>query len=375
MQTIVNRVTHQETSPREVSGRGINFPLARTFVCYRIPGNPSMTKAACQERQAQCYERDNERIRNPLSECRGCPGPSHAEDYIKSLPHEGSGEIGTSGGGGMVLGQCSICNTPAWTTGGYCMSCHGQVKIAESHGVGKEDALEMLHHYYAAGGKRPTRGGKNNSARTLIDWKGEKDVPQTAKEKKGTCAWCERPDKAFVRKFDGRSACGACSSALYKALAVGIPNEKLWEVCRPEIKEKNSRIVKGTSKPPVWDFLKKYTVASQEIPEPPHEKSTDIPTNHIADSGMADPVADSGKSIEEHQNLKYPVPQGGIVNSLQCLAPQAIIIDLDQEPEIKTLLEKLGKQQRRSSLSDVVLAILDGMVADASAREAAEGDS
>lgn len=53
------------------------------------------------------------------------------------------------------------------------MSCHGQVKIAESHGVGKEDALAMLHHYYAAGGKRPTRGGKNNSARTLIDWEGE----------------------------------------------------------------------------------------------------------------------------------------------------------------------------------------------------------
>jgi len=252
---------------------------------------------------------------------------------------------------------CKCCGDSVWLTGDYCSFCRSQFAVANGHGISQADAIPKIREYFANGGKRQKGGrGAKTRVQTLIDWKGEKDVPQTAKEKKGTCAWCERPDKAFVRKFDGRSACGACSSALYKALAVGIPNENLWEVCRPEIKEKNSRIVKGTSKPQVWDFLKKYT---------------DIPTNHIADSGMADPIADSGKSIEEHQNLKYPVPQGGIVNSLQCLAPQAIIIDLDQEPEIKTLLEKLGKQQRRSSLSDVVLAILDGMVADASAREAA----
>lgn len=194
--------------------------LSETFICTRIETHPQMTFKACETRQRQCLEKDHSGICNSLSECRGCGGWSDAfkamRKNVKEKRERQHAEVIPDQPAGYHIGEntthdkfpCQCCGAKVWITGGYCTSCRGQFVYAAQHGLSRQEAIQILRRYFENGGVRPRRGGKNNHAKNLIDWEGEKE--KMGSNKKGTCGCCGRPDMALPQKVNGLYVCGTC---------------------------------------------------------------------------------------------------------------------------------------------------------------------
>lgn len=209
------------------SGPEHSLNLSETFICTRIESHPQMTFKACEARQSQSTEKDNEGIYNNLSECRGCGGWGDAFKVMRKNVKEKRGrqqaEVIPDQPDGYHLGEntthdkfpCQCCGAKVWITGGYCTSCKGQFVYAAQHGLSRQEAIPILRRYFENRGVRPRRGGKNNNAKNLIDWEGEK---ADMGGKKGTCGCCKRADMSLPQQANGFWVCGTCLIETKKGL-------------------------------------------------------------------------------------------------------------------------------------------------------------
>lgn len=176
-----------------------------------------MSRLACEARKARCDEADAERIRNPVSECRECEGWASMKKKLVTKDHKPRQQAPEVAGyhmGEKTKHQkfpCQCCGANVWLSGAYCTSCHSQFGFAAEHGIGREQAIQVVQQFYADGGVRPHRGGKNNRAKYLIDWVKIKEM-----SKKGTCGCCGRDQMSLTGRKDEKWVCGTCYARISK---------------------------------------------------------------------------------------------------------------------------------------------------------------
>lgn len=110
-------------------------------------------------------------------------------------------------------------------------------------------------------------------------WEEKKKMPQTSKEKRGFCQWCGRTDMSFVRKYDGKSACGFCWNNLHKFIKEGMPENELWDRCHEELKVEAARLNGAHGKRIDWKCLQAWKDQQEQkgMGDPaPTEKETPL---------------------------------------------------------------------------------------------------
>lgn len=217
----------------------ISANLSSSFVCERISNRPLMTFMACAERKKQCGEKDEQGIRNNLSECRGCsrvtksaaPTPfqtkSRSTDYARQYPCPCCGHDIDTTYLHPIFGNKMICH-----------SCLLGLRTATNAGLNDQEAVEFTWFFRSNARKYNHFNWESRLSiyknRTA---KGDDPMPQ-GKVKRGTCDWCGRPDMAFVNRYAGKYyTCGSCRKRILRLLSEGLDIEDIYEKHRAVIAE------------------------------------------------------------------------------------------------------------------------------------------
>ena len=206
--------------------------------------------------------------------------------------------------------------------------------------------------------------------------------------KRGTCGICGRENMSLTQRVFGVFVCGHCTVPGKSAEAMDLDLEDVQE----EIKQHALLDRSEKRRPHKYSWQKE-----EEKPAKPAEgiagddrrgkrlcvnrtcrsyaNCFDCP--EIPQSGCKNflPGISSAPVKHESPGPHYAQKGEGLISSSQCMTPRlpdtTITINLKEEPEIAEMLKRRGRKQRRSNLSDVVLAILDEQVETDQEKEAA----
>lgn len=197
-----------------------------------------------------------------------------------------------------------------------------------------------------------------------------------------TCWCCERENQSWKKNIADHKVCGFCAKHLTGALEAGVTIEDAKKEIMPVAQNLNPG---RRSESDSWSWAK-IKQETSIFTEEQHQEKENGPQNFkpCLYSGcqdfniIAERNCGKGKDPEECDRQEHTLPAGGrlvdfksvevmpVPESMKAPEPELLVaLNLMDETAILAMLERRMKRNRRSRISDEILAILDEQCGDA----------